>query len=94
MTTGRINQVCTVVGHMRSAGVQVSNSEESDPPPMPLMTAIPRDVGRSLHSLPTGLIRPLWTGAEAFVFVFSLGLVRRYGAEAKAFAKAMPYVHP
>ena len=51
-------------------------------------------VGRSLHSLPTGLIKTPWIGAQAFVFDLLLGLARRFGASAKVCTKAMPYVRP
>ena len=51
-------------------------------------------VGRSLHSLPTGLIKTPWIGVRAFVLYLSLGLARRFGAIAEVFTKAMPYVRP
>ena len=51
-------------------------------------------VGRSLHSLPTGLIKTPWIGVRAFVLYLSLGLARRFGAIAEVVTKAMPYVRP
>ena len=51
-------------------------------------------VGRSLHSLPTGLIKTPWIGVRAFVLYLSLGLARRFGAIAEVSTKAMPYVRP
>ena len=65
MTTGRINQVCTCGKVLLVDRNRCATSVEVAPSPAPCVTVALANTGRSLHSLPTGLIKTPWIRSQS-----------------------------